>query len=58
MRDKKLSDVEEKMRTEINNPDVPNDISGDAILSYKLYLSLLEQVLRLDAEIEILKGGK
>ena len=58
MRDKKLSDVEEKMRAEIDNPDVPNDVPGESIFAYKLYLSVLEQVVRLDIEVEALKGGK
>jgi hypothetical protein len=58
MRDKKLSDEEEKKRVKIDNPDIPNNISGDTIFMYKLYCSLLEQVVRLDAEVEILKGGK
>jgi hypothetical protein len=58
MRDKKLSDVEEKMRIDMDAPDIPNNISGDTILMYKMHLSLLEQIVKLDAEIEILKGGK
>jgi hypothetical protein len=58
MRDKRLSDVEEKMRTEIDNPDIPNNVDSGSIFAYKLYLSLIEQVVRLDAEIDLLKGGK
>ena len=58
MRDKKLSKEEETMRAQIERPDLPNDVSGDTIFIYKLYKSLLEQIVRLDAEIEQLKGGK
>jgi hypothetical protein len=58
MRDKKLSVEEEKMRVKIDNPDMPNNISGDIIFMYKMYCSLLEQVVRLDKEVEVLKGGK
>jgi hypothetical protein len=58
MRDKKLSDKEEKMRVAMDTPDIPNNIPGGTILMYKMYLSLLEQIVRLDKEIEILKGGK
>lgn len=50
MRDKKLSDTEEKMRATMDNPDIPNGYSGEAIMLYKMYLSLLERV-------EFLEGG-
>ena len=58
MRDKKLSARENEMRLELDTPDKPTTLSGDLIFTYKLYLSLLEQVVRMDKEIEILKGGK
>lgn len=31
--------------------------SGEAIMFFKLYRSLLDQIVRLDAEIEALKGS-
>lgn len=58
MRDKKLSKEENGKITKMDNPDMPNNVSGDTIFMYKLYLSLLEQIVRLDAEIEKIKGGK
>jgi hypothetical protein len=58
MRDKKLTNEENEKITKMDNPDMPNNISGDTIFVYKLYCSLLEQVVRLDAEVEVLKGGK
>jgi hypothetical protein len=58
MRDKKLSAEENNKICMMDKPDEPNDVPGDTIMLYKMYLSLLEQVVRLDAEIEILKGGK
>lgn len=58
MRDKKLSAREESIRVELEAPDKPNGLSGDLIFTYKLYLSLLEQIVRMDKEIELLKGGK
>ena len=57
MRDAKLSDVEERMRAKIDKPDEPNNISGSVIFSYKLYLSLLAHIVRLDKEIELLQKG-
>lgn len=58
MRDKKLSEREEKIRQELDHPEKPNGLSGELILTYKLYCSLLEHVVRLDKEIDLLKGGK
>jgi len=56
---KDLSDKENEMMAEMADEGKPNAISGAAILFYKLYLKLLSQVVRLDAEIEELKkGGK
>jgi hypothetical protein len=58
MRDKKLSDVETKKVNMMDKPDVPNNVPGDTIMMYKMYCSLLEQIVRLDKEIEMVKGGK
>jgi hypothetical protein len=58
MRDKKLSKEESAVISAMDNPDIPNNISGDTIFMYKMYCSLLEQVVRMDAEIDKLKGGK
>ena len=55
MRDKKLTAEEEGIRAKMDNPDVPNGIAGPSIMLYKMYCSLLEHVVRLDAEIERLK---
>ena len=55
MRDKKLTAEEEDIRAKIDNPDIPNGIAGSSIMLYKMYCSLLEQIVRLDAEIEGLK---
>jgi hypothetical protein len=58
MRDKKLTVEESWKVSAMDNPEVANNIPGDTIMMYKLYCSLLEQVVRLDKEIELLKGGK
>jgi hypothetical protein len=48
MRDKKLSDVEEAKKLELEDPDKPNNISGDTIFAYKLYLELKERIEALE----------
>jgi hypothetical protein len=58
MRDKKLSKEENAVVSAMDKPDVPNGIPGDTIMIYKMYCSLLEQVVRIDKEIDTLKGGK
>jgi hypothetical protein len=58
MRDKKLTVEENWKMNMMDKPDIPNDIPGDTIMMYKMHCSLLEQLVRLDAEIELLKGGK
>lgn len=58
MRDKKLNKEEKWKVTMMEKPDIPNDIPGDTIMLYKMHCSLLEQIVRLDKEIDLLKGGK
>jgi len=56
MRDHKLSAEETAMENALSNPDKPNGISGDTIYMYKKYCQLLEQIVRLDMEVEALKS--
>jgi len=50
---KAILDVEAMLETEI--APKPSVKSGDFILIYKLYKKTIEQIVRLDAEIEELK---